>query len=415
VIEGRRLAGKYLRGGLIVFLAQAVVVVWGARAYLQQHDLTDFRCFWSAGVLVSSGQSPYDVALLARVQQQYGWDKATTGGGLYDLQPFYYPPWFALFCAVLVPLGYHNAQLAWLVGSFELLVVCGILLRRVLGEVPPLISIVMVPAFGFSVLCALMGQLTPIILFSVVVAWRLLEGGWDRVAGMVLVGATIKPDRAALLVLALFLWSASRRRWGMIQGFMAALVVLSLASAFLWPTWPMQMLQSTRDTPLPTEFFPWIGTTWLLVLKTLRLRGWSLWAAYLVVALPFAAVMIGTALRRSSSLADVLAVSLLAFFFVAPYSQPYDFPLLLIPLLVLVGHLRTQLARMALILPMTFLPYLHFAYVGRMRLGWIPELSPAPKVTLFWVPLLLACLWISSKMRGPAPAPREGLLSLSES
>ena len=69
---------------------------------------------------------------------------------------------------------------------------------------------------------------------------------------------------------------------------------------------------------------------------------------------------------------------------------------------------------MELVLPMTFLPYLHLASAGRMRLGWIPESSPALKATLFVVAFRLACLWNSSMMRDLGPAPRAGLLLLRE-
>ncbi len=60
----------------------------------------DYICYWAAGKIVASGQSPYDEALQTEIQHERGWDKATDGLGHYDFLPYYYPPWFAAGCAL---------------------------------------------------------------------------------------------------------------------------------------------------------------------------------------------------------------------------------------------------------------------------------------------------------------------------
>ncbi len=105
----------------------------------------DFICYWAAGKLVASGQSPYDEALQTQIQHERGWDKATDGLGHYDFLPYYYPPWFAAGCALLVPLGYDGAKVAWFALNLELLLLAGYLLRDAVPGVPRSVPPVAVP------------------------------------------------------------------------------------------------------------------------------------------------------------------------------------------------------------------------------------------------------------------------------
>src|SRR5437879_457200 len=66
----------------------------------------DAICFYTAGRIIASGGSPYDVAAQARIQAECGWDKATDGGGKYEFMPYFYPPWFALLCTPMALLSY---------------------------------------------------------------------------------------------------------------------------------------------------------------------------------------------------------------------------------------------------------------------------------------------------------------------
>src|SRR5262249_42285096 len=91
----------------------ALLVVLGRAVLPWDAMFPDFICYWTAGKLLASGQSPYDADLQTRTQREYGWDKETTGRGTYDFLPFYYPPWFGLLWVPAVPLGFQAAKVAW--------------------------------------------------------------------------------------------------------------------------------------------------------------------------------------------------------------------------------------------------------------------------------------------------------------
>lgn len=358
----------------------------------------DFICFWSAGSLLASGQSPYDPALQTKVQQLYGWDRATNGIGIYDFLPYFYPPWFGMLFVAFLPFGYGLARLLWLVVNVELVVFSGYLLRNTLGANSRAIPIAIISVFALSVSSLLIGQTPPLVFFLIAVCWSLLKSRRDWWAGSALAWLTIKPQLTVVLLLGLLLWVISQRRWRVLQGFVMTLSLLVLASFCVLPTWPWQMLRATSTTPLPTQYYPWFGTTWLLVLRTLGLHGIALWVLYGAVALPFLVVVIKTALDQRGSLGDVFALALLAAFFIAPYGQPYDFMVLVMPLLVLVGGRLRERESQLLVLVLLLIPYVHLVFANRITLWWVPA-WPTHQVTLFWIPLLLAGAWVFSSAR----------------
>src|SRR5262249_14796227 len=227
----------------------------------------DFVCYWAAGKLVASGESPYDAAAQARVQQAYGWDRATAGFGTYDYLPYYYPPWMAFACVPLVLLDYEAAKVPWFFLTVELVVLGGYLLRGAAPGVPRWIPVVLASVFAFTVAWVLLGQTAVVLFFLMAAAWSLLAARWDRCAGAVLVLLTHKPQLVVVLLPAALLWAVWQRRWGVLQGFLAASAGLSLASWLVIPWWPAQMVDALRQVPPPTEHFPWIGNSWFLVLK----------------------------------------------------------------------------------------------------------------------------------------------------
>src|SRR6266849_6117604 len=110
-------------------LVAALLVGLGVAGFSWEKMFPDFICFWSAGKILASGQSPYDVQRQIDVQHAYGWDKETTGLGIYDFLPYYYPPSFGLVWVRFLPLGCTTATLLWFFRNFELTLVAGYLLR----------------------------------------------------------------------------------------------------------------------------------------------------------------------------------------------------------------------------------------------------------------------------------------------
>jgi hypothetical protein len=415
----------------------STVCIWGLLAVAPWEKLVpDFICYWTAAKLIASGQNPYDLALQTQLQRRCGWDKATDGLGKFDCLPYYYPPWFAAFCALLLPLGYQGAKIAWFYINLELLLLTGYLLRDAVPGLPRSVPLFTVPVFILSVISLFVGQTSIGVFFLVAVTWKLLAGvscqlsvvscqlpegrtaerpsatvaagsvlpaasRWrDGLAGAALAGLTTKPQVTAVLVLALLLWTARRRRYWVAWGFGATLAMLAAASALFVPWWPLEMVRASQLTPPPTAYFPWIGTTWFLILKTFGLSSWGLWGFYVAVAAPFFALDLCAAVDRSRGLADVIALGLLAPFIVAPYGRHYDFPVLLIPLFVLMARRLSEVAGALLFVVLMIVPYLHFGALIKFRERYPGTVRLFPECTFFWIPLLLTLVWLATEVRG---------------
>ena len=377
----------------------SVLLVRGGRAVMPWEKMfPDYITYWTAGKLVASGQSPYDVNRQFQIQRDLGWDRSIIGRGVLGFLPYYYPPWFALGCTLLVPLGFEGGKIAWFFLNLEMLFFSCFVLRDAVPGVPRSIAPAAVPLCLFSVEALIAGQTAILILFLAALAWRLLDRHRDRAAGVVLACLTTKPQLAAVLVLALGVWGVRQRRWGVFHGFAATLASLCLASGVVAPSWPMEMLSATRRTLPPTEYFPWLGNTWFLILRTLGLRSWSLWVLFLAVALPFLRAVVRTAVNPLRPVRDVIALGLLAAFFVA-YGRDYDFPVLWIPALVLIGDRLSEKAAAALLVGLIVIPYLQFILLVRYSRLIIPEVDFYIECTYFWVPALLAILWFATDSR----------------
>jgi hypothetical protein len=386
-------------GPLVAITAvAAVLTLLALRSMGTERVAPDFIQFWAAARLLADGRSPYDVAGQTRIQQGLIREKAQDELGIKTLLPYYYPPWLGLSLVPLLPCGYRGAKGVWLFLNIGVLLHAGSLLRRAVAGVPGTLPLVVVPTFALSVRAILMGQTSPLILFLTALTWSLMQRGHDRRAGAALAGLTIKPQLTMLLIVAILLWSARQGRRGVVVGFLATLTLLAVAGAMVVPSWPILMLRAPAETPLPSEPFPWIGVSWLLVLRTLGLRSWSLWTLDAAVAVPVVVAVLRAALRRTTALGDLVAMSLLAVPFFAPYCQIYDLPILLIPCLVLLGGRLPEAAGAALVVVLIVVPYPHLVLIDRFRFGSLPP-EPPPYVTFFWLPLLVGGAWLATARR----------------
>jgi hypothetical protein len=383
-----RIAGT--RPGVVGLIGRtlilALVLSYAGRTIIPRS--TDFLCYWTAGKLLAHGQSPYDPAAQCRIQSDLGWDKSTRGGGRYEFLPFYYPPWFGLLCVPLSTIDYTIAERIWSFFNIEWLLLSSLLLLDVLKDVPRAVPPVVLSSFFPTLLAIHAGQTSILILLLVAASWSLLAQRRDRAAGAVLAWLTIKPQLSLMILAGVLLWAGRCRRWGVVRGFACGFGLLCLASTIVLPSWPEQMLGAFRVTPLPTDYWPWVGASWTLALRTLGLHGSALWLAYLAAALPLLALSLRTAWDRRP-LRDVLALSAVTTFFLAPYAQLYDYPILVIPLLVLLESRLPGWKGAALVAACLLIPYAQI--VGMLYFKAHNTGSNLFEKYLFiWIPFLLA-------------------------
>jgi hypothetical protein len=345
----------------------------------------DILCYWSAGRAFVNGQNPYDPVVQTAYQAPY-LRPVNDGEPPPFLSAFVYPPWLGFLCVPLAALDFVGAKAVWLAVSIQLLLATAVWLRPLAG--PRWLPFAVVPFFLFSWVAALIGQIVLVLLFVLAGGWRLLAGRWDFSAGALLAWLTVKPHLAILLLPAIGLWAARHGRPRILAGLVSSGTVLVLASFLVRPHWPAEWLEALRLFEMPTERLPGIGATWMLVLRACQVPAEVRWPLYLAVAGPLVVLLGWRAWARDSGPAEILSLGVVIAFFVAPYSQLYDFCLLLVPLFLLLHDSPTSPWSATVIALFLVGPYIHVNYL----LGGMKD-----KYTLFWMPVLLLAVWFATR------------------
>jgi alpha-1,2-mannosyltransferase len=223
---GRRLTFDGLIAGLTgYFLYRSL---WLPLSVLDRYD-ADFRNYYAAAVHLLAGLSPYDV------------------------KGFDYPPLTALIVLPVAWLPYPQARVAWLLANWLCLAAAGFLMVRILGsDRASLLTVAACWALCGTVAENLvLGQVNPILLFLVVLAWWDVSRGRGAVAaGAVGLATALKLWPGVLLIaLAILHWRRAA------AGLAAALALIALS-------WLPFLAVPPPHSPARADY--WVGTPALL-------------------------------------------------------------------------------------------------------------------------------------------------------
>ncbi len=223
---GRRLTFDGLIAGLTgYFLYRSL---WLPLSVLDRYD-ADFRNYYAAAVHLLAGLSPYDV------------------------KGFDYPPLTALIVLPVAWLPYPQARVAWLLANWLCLAAAGFLMVRILGgDRASLLTVAACWALCGTVAENLvLGQVNPILLFLVVLAWWDVSRGRGAVAAGAIGLATALKLWPGVLLVALATWHWRRAAAGLAAA--VALVALS---------WLPFLVLPPPHSPARADY--WAGTPALL-------------------------------------------------------------------------------------------------------------------------------------------------------
>ena len=287
----------------------------------------DFRGYYAAARVLLAGGNPYDYNQLAPVLL------AVTGR--IGNNPYYYPPWFAWLFTPLSILPYEIARVIWMIFNLAIWIFSLYQLGKLLNW----------PGRGwrrwlmFLLMTYLFAWLTwryeqmGIVLFALTVAIliSLREQKWFW-AGICLALFLLKPNVTLVPLIAIAAWLIRRRQWRPVLIMSAALLILFIFSTLATPDWYKPFLQPGFGSGLTTVLdgpnrivATRINSTlidflaWLHIAPTLRV---IIYAFAILVGVSILIIVI----RRSNSLLEIVAISLLVGFSITPYDLQYDFP-----------------------------------------------------------------------------------------
>ena len=278
------------------------------------------------------------------------------------------PPFVAGMFVPLTGMSYGHAQAVWFAVSAAAIVASIALLwpefrgrGRSWSSVFVLAALTSLPVFW----SLLYGQLTPLVLLSWVLFYRLSSSGREGSAGLVLAAAWIKPQLA--FVPLLFLLATGR--WRALAGHAAGGAVLLVASTLLaganttfvqYPAFLLHSLQWTQEFGVNRLNMVGWSSFFLRVLpeapETARVLSVVLAGATLVAA----AALWRQRRRLDAGSAPVLALAIAAVL-TSPHVHTHDLAVLLLPAAAVVAHRRDALAYLVPALLFFIIPAATFA------------------------------------------------------
>lgn len=233
------------------------------------------RSFWVDGLNPYGEQASLNIQMLI-----YGRPSAADEDPGYFVYPFY----MVLPLLPLVYLPYAWASALWMV-ILEVCLIAGLLIIiNMFGWRPRpwllAFSVLWTLLMYYSARGLLLGQVGIVVyIFQVIAFWAVIKDA-DRVAGVALAFATLKPQMSFLIVPFLLLWALRARHWGIVVSFAVVMTFLLLISFLLQPSWLEDWITQMRLYPQYTSAaYPDTGSpVWIVMQHYLGLGDVGEWA-----------------------------------------------------------------------------------------------------------------------------------------
>jgi hypothetical protein len=221
----------------------------------------DFIAYWSASTLFSRGENPYNPIDMLKIQREI--DARHTKNTDLVLNAWN-PPWLIL---LLVPLGLLPFDIAANIWIFINLLVVGFALLLT-WEIAAIhngkrgFQVVLVAGYLFiqTIVMLSMGQVSSLVLLSVVLSVWLMKNSKDWLAGSALLFTTIKPHLSYFFLLVVFIWIIQNRRWKIVGGMVLTMSFTLTIFFILLPGWPGDYITLIHSMPYSLIYTSTVGS-----------------------------------------------------------------------------------------------------------------------------------------------------------
>lgn len=238
----------------------------------------DYAQYWAEGRQALDRANPFDAQAVLRLEQ-------SAGPGRTEAELSGSPPLILLLATPLALFSAKTGLVVWFAISFAAFSISLWILWTLQGR-PNTLLYLLGFLFAPAIACLECGQISLLFLLGILAFLYFLESHpW--LAGACLVPLTLKPHLFLPFAVALVLWIASRRAYGVLGGFAIALSASLAAVFFLDPSaWP-QYLSMMESQNLIADFVPTLsesmqrliapGLVWVRFLPEAAACVWAAW------------------------------------------------------------------------------------------------------------------------------------------
>ena len=342
---------------LILCALLALLLSLAAPFVLPGKGQLDFLPYWSASRLLLQGQDPYNSASLDAMQQAH---RAAINADPDYTMYAWNPPWLLVLLFPLAALPFPLAAQIWMFCNVMLMGVgsglCLQLIQPALSERQTVWILVASLFFGASISTLYLGQISGLLLASLMVCVWALKERRDLVAGLALLLLATKPHISFLVGALLVTWLLRQRRWRVFAGLGGGALVSAGIAWVLFLPWLSSYLERIFSLPFTGIYTSTLASFGLAVLNL----PWLRYAALLLLPLPF---LYQKRLDQGDWL-GALCWTLAASLSLSPYGFTFDQIILLPAIIQILAWLfQKRLTGWQMLLVQTGLAVVYIAYL----------------------------------------------------
>jgi len=342
----------------------------------------DFIRYWAASRLLVIGGNPYDGKELTALQNETQPDLMIKEG---DIVEAWNPPWLLL---TLLPLGllpFNFAVPLWIFLNVVIVVSSLWMSWQLSGGADNrrlfLIVLGAGVLFGNTVILIRLGQISTLVLASLLIGITFIKEKRDWLAGAILLIATIKPQLSYLVLLVLLIWSLYHRRWKILAGMALAGLASVLIVWLILPDWLSIYIQTIRRLPFTNIYTSTLGS---FISEVFRISIFKYIAILLLpLAFPIAKYADKIGWFTTLNLALVISIPL------SIYGFSFDQVLLLPAVVQMIAWITQKKLSSKVAMGIGIGIMITYAL-----LLWMMSLKELPYYWFFWISFFILCLYL---------------------
>ena len=236
----------------------------------------DFIRYWAASRLFWSGDDPYDAKNLEAIEHETRPQQESFGG---EYVKAWDPPWLLISLGPLAALPIDWAVSIWVLCNVVIITSVLYATWKINGEERYFVIALFIGyLYGNTISLIRLGQISSIVLVSLLLGVYLLRKEWDWFAGVCLLLSTIKPHLSYLLLLVILIWVVKYHRWKVFWGMLSAFFISCLVAWILYPGWFGSYLLTIFQMPYGEIYTSTLGSfiAGIFGITTLRYIGIAL-------------------------------------------------------------------------------------------------------------------------------------------
>jgi hypothetical protein len=221
----------------------------------------DFIAYWSSAHLLIVGGNPYDPLQMLLLQKETQPDRFNDQDALLNA---WNPPWLLIALFPLGLLPFDIALRLWIILTTFIIAISIRYTWKLLNvqyiERDYLITILVGFTFGPTLSLLALGQISGLLLISLILSIYLLKTNRDFLAGAMVVFTLIKPHISYFFITYILMYVIFKKRWKFLWGLLGTILFSFISMLILLPDWIGSYISLLMTLPYTSVYSSTLGS-----------------------------------------------------------------------------------------------------------------------------------------------------------